>query len=142
MCFSAKYREFGTFHAPLSGSLAAIKLVHVYGYVTCDVSAANSWSHWGCSKSSKEDEINVVITNSDDDLLLPPSQLMTSSETKWSKIAGYDGSSEELVLSVFSDPLSVTSGQELRLWYGEAFVDESTSDNDGEVCCDVYARYL
>lgn len=142
MCFSAKNREFGKFHAPLSGSLAAIKLVHVYGYVTCHKPAKHSWSHWGCSVSDRKDEINVVITNSTDDLLLPPSQLITSSELKWSTIVGYDGSSKELVLSVFSDPLSVTSGQELRLWYGEAFVDKSTSDNDGEVCCDVYARYL
>ena len=141
MCFSAKNRTCGKFHAPKSGSLAAMKLVHVYGYVTCHTPAAHSWSYWGCDVSDKKDQIDVIITNSSD-VLLPPSQLMTSSAEKWSKFSGYDDSSKELVLSVFSDPLSVTSGQELCLWYGEAFSQGSTSDNDGEVCCDVYARYV
>ena len=35
VCFGAKHNVFGRFHLPSSGKLAAIKLVHLYGYVAC-----------------------------------------------------------------------------------------------------------
>ena len=50
--------------------------------------------------------------------------------------------SPELVLSVFSSPLSVTSGQELRLWYGEDLGNSGDSENDGTSCSDVFARFM
>jgi len=50
--------------------------------------------------------------------------------------------SPELVLSVFSSPLSVTSGQELRLWYGEDLGGSTEHDNGGTSCSDVFARFM
>ena len=144
MCFGAKNNQYGKFNAPSSGNLAAVKLVHLYGYVTCAKSVAFSWSHWGCGGVNcfLENQLNVVVTTSanGNGVLLPPSQFITS-DTKWSKIRGYNDMSPELVLSFFSHPHSVTSGQELRLWYGEDLMDMSESDNDGRVCCDVYALF-
>ena len=52
---------------PSSGKLAAIKLVHLYGYVSCDTHGdVNRWSYWGCGYyySSTRDKVNVVITTS------------------------------------------------------------------------------
>lgn len=50
-------------------------------------------------------------------------------------------SSPELVLSFFH-PYSVHSGQELRLWYGEDFMNISEADNGGRACVDIYALYV
>ena len=34
--FGARDNTFGSFVVPSSGKLVSVKLVHVYGYVTCD----------------------------------------------------------------------------------------------------------
>ena len=143
MCFGAKNNQYGKFNVPLGGNLAAVKLVHLYGYVTCASWATASWSHWGCGICGVQDQINVIITTTANanGILLPPSQFIISAGGKWYKIRGYNDMSPELVLSFFSHPHSVTSGQELRLWYGEDLMNTSESDNDGRVCCDVYALF-
>ena len=142
VCFGAKDNKFGKFSVPSGGSLLAIKLVHVHGYVTCDKNKVYHWSYWGCgAHGSLSNHVDVVITTSTNSVLLPPSTFI-SSGTKWSKIPGYKSLSPELVLSVFSSPLTVTSGQVLRLWYGEDLVNSSESDNGGTSCCDVFARLM
>ena len=142
MCFGAKGNQFGKFSVPSGGRLLAIKLVHLHGYVTCKKSKVDHWSYWGCNAfSSLRDQVDVAITTSTNGVILPPSQFITNGK-KWSKIPGYNSLSPELILSVFSSPLTVTSGQVLRLWYGEDLVKGWEGDNDGTSCCDVFARFM
>jgi len=144
VCFGAKNGQFGKFYVPKSGKLAAIKLVHLYGYVSCFATVTSYWSYWGCGDNTWHDlnvKVNVVITTSANRMLLPPNQFITHS-AKWSKIPGYNSLSPELILSVFSDPHQVNSSQELRLWYGEDLMDWTDTNNGGRVCCDVYALYV
>ena len=141
VCFEAKTNQFGRFYAPSSGKLAAIKLVHRYGYVSCHTGSTSHWSYWGCgAEPCLRGQVNVVITTSANHVLLPSSKFITTG-TKRSKIPGHNSLSPELVLSVFSQPHGVTAGQELRLWYGEDLVNQSEGDNGGRACCDVYAHY-
>lgn len=149
VCFGARKHQFGRFFMPFSGRLAAIKLVHLYGYVSCSKHGnVNHWSYWGCgySFSLTRDMVNVVITTSSNHIILPPDQFLTRSGSlrsgKWHEILGYNSWSPELVFSVFSHPLWVSSGQQLRVWNGEDLVDYLETDNGGRVCCDVYARYV
>ena len=142
MCFGAKSDQFGKFSVPSGGKLLAIKLVHLQGYVSCDTRQVYHWSFWGCgSHGNLKGHVNVAITTSANHILLPASQFFTGS-SKWSKIPGYNSLSPELVLSVFSSPLTVSSGQELRLWYGEDLTASTESDNGGKSCCDVFARFM
>ena len=133
---------------PSRGRLAAIKLVHLYGYVSCNTNGdSNSWSYWGCgySSGSLKDKVNVVITASSNHIILPPNQLIVTESLaagKWYYNVGYSSLSPELVLSVFSDPLLVSSGQEFRVCYGEDLVNYYDHDNGGKVCSDVYALYV
>ena len=143
MCFGARDNRFGKFLVPSSGKLASVKLAHVYGYVTCQKDKASYWSYWGCGKhSSLSNHVDVAITTSSGSVLLPSSQFITDKTHKWSLIPGYNSLSPKLVLSAFSNPPSVTRGQELRLWYGEDLANSSESDNGGTSCCDVYARLI
>ena len=143
MCFGAKGIQFGKFSVPSGGKLLAIKLVHLHGYVSCNTRQVYHWSFWGCGLhgGGLKDQVDVAITTSANRLLLPPSQFITDNTYKWSKIPGYNSLSPELVLSVFSSPLTVSSGQELRLWYGEDLANDS-GDNGGKSCCDVFARFM
>ena len=144
VCFGAKDQQFGTFSVPSSGRLLAIKLVHLYVYVTCLATKVEYWSQWGCGTyNSFKDQVDVVITTATNGVLLPASQFITYGTLKWSKIPGYNSLSPELVLSVFSSPLSVTTGQVLRLWYGEDLANNGGQrDNGGTSCCDVFARFM
>jgi len=144
VCFGARNDQFGRFHVPSSGKLGAIKLVHRYGYMSCDTRNISYWSYWGCGDNPWDDIkvlVDVVITTSANHILLPPTQFITLG-TKWSKIPGYNSLSPELVMSVFFNPHWVTSGEELRLWYGEDLVNQSEGDNGGTSCCDVYVDYV
>ena len=142
MCFGARGDQFGKFFVPSSGKLASVKLVHVYGYVTCDKNIAYHWSYWGCGKhSSLTNHVDTTVTTSDGQVLLPSSQFITDVTHKWSLIPGYNSLSPELVLSAnVSHPPNVTQGQWLRLSHRED--SSSPYDHNGEKsCCDVYARF-
>ena len=144
VCFGAKGDKFGNFSAP-AGRLAAIKLVYLYGYVSCRTLVTSYWSYWGCGDNptnGKNTQVNVVITNSSNQILLPPNQFIGDANNKWYKIPGYNSLSPELVLSVFGGPVRLLSSQVLRLWYGEDLANLSEGDNGGTVCADVYSIFI
>ena len=142
VCFGAKDDQFGRFHIKSDHkNLAAVRLVPLYGYVSCDTRHVSYWSYWGCgSYRWGLGKINVVITNSDNQVLLPPSEFIVNDGAKWSRIPGYDSLSTELVLSFFS-PSHVDYHQELRVWYGEDLMKTGEADNGGTACVDVYAFF-
>ena len=129
------------------GRLAAVKLVHLYGYVSCHTAGPTFWSYWGCGDNpwnGLNTQVNVVITDSNNHILLPPSQFLNTKITslKWYKVPGYNSLSPELVLHFFTSPKWVHPNQELRVWYGENLVNLSEGDNGGTVCADVYALFV
>ena len=143
VCFGATGNQFGTFKIPSGGNLqlTKLKLVHLYGYVSCGTPTVTYWSHWGCSYYYSE-YVLVAITNTANEILLPPSQLRYSSTDARSFIPGYTSQYPELVFSVFENPLAVQSGEELRLWYTDDLLDWYNSDDGGRVCCNVYAEFV
>ena len=143
VCFGAKDNQYGRFY--VTGSyrkLAAVKLVHLYGYVSCYTRYVSHWSYWGCgSYRGALGKINVVITTSGNHVLLPPRQFIARAGSKWFQVPGYNSLSPELVLSFFS-PSRVNRRQELRVWYGEDLMNTSEGDNGGTACVDVYAIFV
>ena len=135
VCFGAKNDDFGRFRIEFGGSLNAVKLVHVSGGVKC----SNVWlagtSKFGCASESSEN-IHTVITTSNDEILLPESK-----ETVYI-LPGNERESEEIVFAEISTPLLLSSGQELRIWYGEDLINEHDGDNSGNHCVNVYAKYM
>ena len=144
VCFDAKGNRFGRFYIP-RGRLAAIKLVHLYEYVSCHVHGPSFWSYWGCGDNPSmglNTQVNAVITDSDNHILPPPIQFQKISNLKWYRVPGYNSLSPELVLPFFTSPRRVHRKQELRVWYGENLVNLSEGDNEGKVCADVYALFV
>ena len=140
VCFGAKNNHFGRFYVPVS-RLAAIKLVHLYGYVSCDTRHTSNWSYWGCGDKMQA-QVSVTITTTANRILLPPKQFLTIPSLEWYKIPGYNSVSPELILSVLSTPNWISSDQELLLWYGEDLVNFSEEDNGGTVCVNEYALFV
>ena len=100
----------GNFSAS-AGKLAAIKLVYLYGYVSCSTLVSSYWSYWGCgvdprNAKNTHRQVNVVITNSSNHFLLSPNPFISDVTMKWYTIPGYNSLSPELVLSVFLNPIS------------------------------------
>ena len=129
------------------GRLAAVKLVHLHGYVSCHTAGPISyWSYWGCGDNQWNGintQVNVVITDSKNQILLPPSQFLNTKvpSIKWYTVPGYNSLSPELVLPFFTSPKWVHPNQELRVWYGENLVKQSAG-NGGKVYADVYALFV
>lgn len=140
VCFGAKGDQFGEFEVEIGGSVDSVKLVHVSGDVTCAVfdifGGANARSKFGCQKSSSE--LYTFITTANNDILLPESREFPSKYT----LQGYHPDSSEIVFTNISTPLRLSSGQQLRVWYGEDLMDETEHDNSGSTCVDVYAKYM
>lgn len=141
LCFGAIYDQFGKFFSPYSGKLASVKLVHLYGNVTCDKDIPQYTSYWGCGQY-RSSNINIVITDSNNSVLFPSNEFIVDKVGMWSSIPDYDSLSPELVLRALSDPPFVTKGQELRVWYGEDLTKNYVTDNEGKSCCDIYARFM
>ncbi|KAL9986697.1 hypothetical protein ACROYT_G000876 [Oculina patagonica] len=144
VCFGAKNSQYGSFNVPYGGKIAGFKLVRQSGYVSCTSASVHHLSFWGCGTYAPlQNQVNVVITTSTNQIILPLSQFIQGSGAagKWSEIPGYNSMSPEIVLPFFS-PYTVSLGQQLRLWYGEDLVAYHEGDNVGRVCCDVYALYV
>ncbi|XP_044182906.1 uncharacterized protein LOC122963505 [Acropora millepora] len=133
VCFGAKDNQYGTFVVEVGGHLDAVKLVHLHGKVSCNVSK-DQWSNWGCGTR----RLYVLLTNSSNNILIPK---VAVSGQKY-KIQGYNSNSPEIIWKNFSTPIRFTSQQELRLWHGKDLVNKEEGDNNGTSCTDVFALYL
>ena len=135
MCFGAKGNQFGRFQVAVGGTIEALKLVHLSGQVTCD-GPSNAWSKWGCDKPDSVQYIHVFLTDTSNTILLPAGQ-----SSRYA-IPGYDAQSSEIIFSGFPNPLHLSSGQELRMWYEEDLRDLNEHDNGGTSYTDVFVKYL
>ena len=50
VCFGARSNSYGSFTAPITGNLVAVKLVHQFGYVSCHVHVSTHWSFWAVER--------------------------------------------------------------------------------------------
>ena len=144
VCFGAKGNDYGQFKTAKGGKLRKIKLVHLNGYVSCVSPSPVYWSHWGCGSlqhSGSKDFIVVALTNEGDKILFPPSELGKDS-SHWVLVPGYSSYSPELVMSIYDTPVSISAGQNLRLWYIEDLEDSWEGDNHGRVCADIYGEFV
>ena len=115
--------------------------------MSCLAVGPTYWSYWGCGDNQWNGintQVNVVITDSNNQILLPPSQFLNTkaASLKWYKVPGYNSLSPELVLHFFTSAKWVHPNQELRVWYGENLVNVSEGNNGGKVCADVYALFV
>ena len=131
--FGAKDNQFGTFVVEVGGQIDAVKLVHLHGKVSCNVSKG-LWSNWGCGSRY----LLVLLTNSSNDILIPK---VVESGHRY-KIEGYNSNSLEITWKNFTTPIRFTSEQELRLWHSKDLVGTGEGNNDGRSCTDVFALYL
>ena len=131
MCFGAKNNTFGRFKVEFSGSINAVKLVHLNGTMSC---AVNSGAKWACRPAKKK--LRVFITDASNTTILPRSKNGSY------MIPGYNSSSSEIIITDFQNPLYLSSGQDLRLWFGNDLFDHNEEDINGKVCTNVFVRYL
>ena len=137
VCFGAKDDQFGSFEVKIGGSVNSVKLVHVSGEVGCSAFLGGLvGSKFGCSKLFPE--LYTFITTTNNDILLPEIDKILSMYT----LQGYRPDSTEIVFKNILTPLRLSSGQQLRIWYGEDLRNENESDNGGLSCVDVYAKYM
>ena len=136
VCFGTHNSAFSSFNASTGGNLMKIKLVHLYGYVTCKAGHDNLWSPWGCGyyldQNGITDYTGVSLTTASNTILFPPSQIVRNDN--WSLIPGYSSRSPELVMSIYDTPVTVSAGQEWRLWYTEDLTNTHEDDDAGRVC--------
>ena len=142
----ARGNDFGTFHASVGGNLIKMKLVHLYGYVSCtDGTKPELWSYWGCGyfdQKGIKDWSVVSVTYANNTVILPPEKLNRGSY-KMALQPGYSSRDPEFVMSVFYDQkVLVTVGEEFRVWYSEDLFDIVEDDNSGKVCADVYGYFM
>ena len=130
MCFGAKNNMFGRFEVEFSGSINAVKLVHLNGKVSC----GKAWAKWGCFPG--REKLRVFITDASNTIILP------RAEGRFYRIPGYNSSSSEIIITDFQNPLYLSSGHDLRLWFGADLFDYDEDDNNGKVCTNVFVRYL
>ena len=133
---------------PYEGFLTSLKLIHVTGRVLCDKSAPRYNSKWGCSRSHPtlgRTPFNVIITAGRHNGILYPRDLFLKDikkESLWYDLPDVDPDAPELVLGDLSYPHYVTSGQELRVWFGEVFKNSSEETHTGKVCFTVKGWFI
>ena len=116
------------FIVPSSGTLAAVKLVHAYGYVACNDTHVTFW--WGCGENNENVNVEIKEATGED----IHSEKFSPEHTGSLRIPGYSPLSSELVLSYLSDRPRVIGRQKLCLSY-------SGVTNAGKSFFDVYARF-
>jgi len=155
-CFSAKKFESGyTFNAPYSGTLKSVELQHVSGDVTC--AGGRGLSYFGCVSSAgvRNFRVNMLRHNDDgsEDLLFPAADDDAISTIEYDSKCNsgheckvfryfYDDNDLSDTLQWNSDGgVAVEQGDAFSLQYHEGCCGESTGDNSGTSCVDVYFQY-
>lgn len=131
VCFGAKDSQFDKFLVEVGDAVKSVKLVHVSGSVSC---TNGDSSNWGCLAV---DSLSTASTTSNTVILLPESQ------EQWYKLPGYTPTSKENLFTDLKNPLILSSGQELRIWYGEDLFNRRPHEhyNSGTTCGDVYVNH-
>ena len=142
VCYKAK-NSHGSFRITKQGLIHTFKLVHRRGSLKCAQHIPATF--WGCTHPVYGDQtLSTVITYENKIRVLPLAEYRDGDCTKYSyKIEGMDVNSTELLFNHLPSPISVSNGQEFKVWYTEALLgkDYCDRDNSGEICVDVYALY-
>ena len=90
----------------------------------------------------------TIITDANKKAILPPTEDLKAfvsdyynKREHFYNLPGHHHNSTELVFRNLVNPLSVSSNQEMQIWYGQDWIDFGEVDNSGETCVDVYAWY-
>ena len=137
--FGAKGDKPGEVTIQTEGFLAAIKLVHVHGSVTCNTSGSHS-SRWGCSSiypAVGANPLGTFITTQSKRILF-----FHHATSPWYHLPGFQPDSPVLVFHDFAHPEFVQEGEILQVWYGEDLINASEENNAGETFVEVHAWYL
>ena len=135
VCFGARDNKFGRFTISLSGRATKIRLVHISGSLACVGNVYHT--HWGC-RSSSFNFFETVITDATNNIIFPPSSIITESTQVGYDLDGYTLDSPEIQLSFKT---TVSAGQEYRIWYGQDLNDVSENNNSGTACVDVFLAF-
>ena len=142
VCYKAK-NSHGGFHITKQGLIHTFKLVHRRGSLKCAGHIPATF--WGCLHPVYGNQtLSTVITDENKNSVLPLAEYRDGDCIKYSyKIEGMDVNSTELLFNHLPSPISVSNGQEFKVWYTEALLgkDHCDRDNSGEICVDVYALY-
>ena len=141
VCYNAK-DSHGGFRITKQGLIHTFKLVHRRGSLKCvpDIPA----TFWGCTYHLFHDQTLSTVITYENESVLPLAKYADGDCTKYSyKIKGIDVNSTELLFNHLPSPISVSNGQEFKVWYTEALLGKHhcNRDNSGEICVDVYALY-
>merc|ERR1711872_199448 len=136
LCFGATKNTFGTFRLENGGKLSAIKLEYVKGYVSCNKDMQSCRSRWGCD-CFPHDYISVFITDSGNQILFPTSIKPTD---VWYPLPGFKSTSDAIIFRNKLNPVDVSAGDELKVWYGEDLRNHTPENNEGTVCARVSVK--
>ena len=155
-CFSAT--SFSTdykFNPIRSGNVTAVKLIHSSGSIRCTYTA---YTNWGCYAAIGDWFGVQIVRHSDDALVDTVFPTNNTKNVTWIQLfsscsSGHgcsvhkyfmngDGVSEnELLWIDDSQHVQVTESDIFSLQYSEGCCGQSTGDNSGTSCADVYFQY-
>ena len=118
-----------------------MKLIHRSGSVRC---GNYILSYWGCTYSGYGEDLMTIITDANKKAILPPTEDLKGHSDNIKdhySLPGYHHNSTELIFHNLVNPLSVSSNQEMQIWYGQDWKDYFEGNNSGKTCVDVYAWY-
>ncbi|XP_031562543.1 uncharacterized protein LOC116298287 [Actinia tenebrosa] len=120
--------------------LGALKLKWKSGTIRC-VSDQAYDSRWGCHhySSFRSYPFNVIVTDGKDKILYPLNQYIKHTSGLWYYLPAQDSKhSDAIVFSDFDTPLYLHHMMQLKIWYGEDLKNWSETDNQGQVCVDLF----
>ena len=84
----------------------------------------------------------TIITNAKKEAVLPSARELRATDKNHSySLNGITHTSPALVFPDLPIKVSVSRSQELQIWYGQDWIDNSEDNNSGTTCVDVYAWY-
>ena len=139
VCFGARNNQYGGFKITKCGLLKTMKLVHKSGSIKCN--SFDPESYWGCTYAPMfgNNGLMTIITNDKKEAILPPAGDVNIN--LFYSLNGTTHTSPELVFPDLPNKVSVSRSQELQIWYGQDWIDNSEENNSGSTCVDVFAWY-
>lgn len=131
VCFQARGNSPGIVNANVDGFIVAIKLVYLYGHVTCDKRNKYYQSFWGCSNHPNKNynDLNIYLRD------IYSNQIITNHKDDtfgWYSRDCFTAVSKHTLFESIHNPLYVHQGFEMRIWYGDDKKDRNEELSEGE----------
>lgn len=131
ICYETKNDNYASFSIKRNCTLVAMRLSHVTGYLTCDLSNKTAAARWGCSNKPDNPFGTIIMDPRGDNILWAPDK----HDNGFYELPGFNINDDVVT---FKKTSQLRENDIFQIWFGgDRFKNNNKHATGGKHCVDV-----